>query len=44
MLHLPHWSFAEMRTAFGFSLDQYLYLTACSRFTVAKSSRNSSSG
>jgi uncharacterized protein len=25
VLHLPHWSFAEMRDAFGFSLDQYLY-------------------
>jgi hypothetical protein len=25
MLHLPHWSFSEMRTVFGFSLDQYLY-------------------
>jgi hypothetical protein len=25
LLHLPHWSFAEMRAAFGFSLDQYLY-------------------
>ena len=25
VLHLPHWSFAEMRAAFGFSLDQYLY-------------------
>jgi uncharacterized protein len=25
ILHLPHWSYAEMRTAFGFSLDQYLY-------------------
>jgi predicted AAA+ superfamily ATPase len=24
-LRLPHWSFAEMREAFGFSLDQYLY-------------------
>ena len=24
-LHLPHWSFAEMRDAFGFTLDQYLY-------------------
>jgi predicted AAA+ superfamily ATPase len=24
-LHLPHWSFAEMRAAFGCSLDQYLY-------------------
>jgi uncharacterized protein len=23
--HLPHWSFAEMRAAFGFSLDEYLY-------------------
>ncbi len=25
VLHLPHWSFAEMQTAFGFSLDQYIY-------------------
>jgi predicted AAA+ superfamily ATPase len=25
MLHLPHWSFAEMRAAFGWSLDQYLF-------------------
>ncbi|MBN2489762.1 MAG: ATP-binding protein [Planctomycetes bacterium] len=25
ILRLPHWSFAEMRTAFGLSLDQYLY-------------------
>jgi predicted AAA+ superfamily ATPase len=25
LLHLPHWSFTEMRTAFGFSLDRYLY-------------------
>lgn len=25
MLHLPHWSFAEMRAAFGFTLDQYLF-------------------
>jgi uncharacterized protein len=25
LLHLPHWSFAEMRDAFGFELDQYLY-------------------
>ena len=24
ILHLPHWSFAEMRTAFGYSLEQYL--------------------
>jgi len=25
VLHLPHWSYAEMRSAFGFSLDDYLY-------------------
>jgi uncharacterized protein len=25
ILHLPHWSFAEMRAAFGCSLDQYLF-------------------
>lgn len=25
IVHLPHWSYAEMRAAFGFSLDQYLY-------------------
>ena len=25
MLHLPHWSFAEMREAFGWSVEQYLY-------------------
>lgn len=25
ILHLPHWSLAEMRTAFGFTLEQYLY-------------------
>ncbi|MBI4915866.1 MAG: ATP-binding protein [Acidobacteria bacterium] len=25
VLHLPHWSFAEMRSAFGFTVDQYLY-------------------
>ena len=24
-MHLPHWSYAEMRAAFGFSLEQYLY-------------------
>lgn len=24
-LHLPHWSLAEMRAAFGFSLEDYLY-------------------
>jgi uncharacterized protein len=25
ILALPHWSFAEMREAFGFSIEQYLY-------------------
>ena len=25
ILRLPHWSFSEMRAAFGFSLDQYLF-------------------
>jgi hypothetical protein len=25
VMHLPHWSFAEMRAAFGFSLEEYLY-------------------
>ncbi|HEV8615392.1 MAG TPA: ATP-binding protein [Methylomirabilota bacterium] len=25
ILHLPHWSFTEMRTAFRYSLEQYLY-------------------
>ena len=25
VVHLPHWSYAEMRAAFGFSLDEYLY-------------------
>jgi hypothetical protein len=25
VLHLPHWSFTEMREAFGWSLDEYLY-------------------
>ncbi len=25
LLRLPHWSFAEMRTAFGFTLDQFLW-------------------
>jgi hypothetical protein len=25
ILHLPHWSLTEMRAAFGFTLDQYLY-------------------
>jgi hypothetical protein len=24
-LHLPHWSFAEMRAAFGWSLNQYIF-------------------
>ncbi|WP_308387595.1 ATP-binding protein [Acidithiobacillus sp. AMEEHan] len=25
LLHLPHWSFAEMRAAFGFGLEEFLY-------------------
>lgn len=25
LLHAPHWTYAEMRDAFGFDLDQYLY-------------------
>jgi predicted AAA+ superfamily ATPase len=25
VLHLPHWTFAEMRAAFRFTLDEYLY-------------------
>lgn len=25
VLHLPHWSFSEMRRAFGFDLDEYVY-------------------
>jgi len=25
LLRVPHWSFAEMRDAFGFGLDRYLY-------------------
>lgn len=25
VLHLPHWSYAEMQEAFGYSLDDYLY-------------------
>lgn len=25
MLHLPHWSFTEMRDAFGFSLDEFVF-------------------
>jgi predicted AAA+ superfamily ATPase len=25
LLHLSHWSFAEMRTAFGWSLEQFVY-------------------
>lgn len=25
LLHLPHWSFTEMRTAFGFTSEQYVY-------------------
>lgn len=25
VLHLPHWSFSEMREAFGWSLDEYIF-------------------
>lgn len=25
MIHVPHWTFAEMRSAFGYSLDEYAY-------------------
>ena len=25
ILHVPHWSYAEMKAAFGWSLDQYLF-------------------
>jgi uncharacterized protein len=25
LVHLPHWSYAEIRAAFGFSLEEYLY-------------------
>lgn len=25
LLHLPHWSYAEMQTAFNWSLDQYVF-------------------
>jgi len=25
VIHLPHWSYAEMKTAFGLSLDEFLY-------------------
>lgn len=25
LLHLPHWSFTEMHTAFGFGIDEYLF-------------------
>lgn len=28
VLHLPHWSLSEMRAAFGFTLDEYLYYGA----------------
>ena len=28
VLRLPHWSFTEMRDAFGFSVDQYVYFGA----------------
>ncbi len=29
VLHLPHWSFSEMREVFGWSLEQYLFYGAC---------------
>jgi predicted AAA+ superfamily ATPase len=28
VIHLPHWSYAEMRAAFGFSLEEFLYFGA----------------
>ena len=28
LLHLPHWSFTEMREAFGFTLERYLFYGA----------------
>ena len=28
VIHLPHWSYAEMREAFGLSIDQYVYYGA----------------
>jgi len=28
ILHLPHWSYVEMRDAFGWTLDQYLFYGA----------------
>jgi uncharacterized protein len=28
ILHVPHWSLAEMQAAFGFTLDKYLYFGA----------------
>lgn len=28
VLHLPHWSLSEMRAAFGFTLDEYLFYGA----------------
>jgi hypothetical protein len=28
VLHVPHWTFAEMRAAFGWSLDQFLFYGA----------------
>jgi hypothetical protein len=28
LIRIPHWSFAEMREAFGFSLEQYVYFGA----------------
>ena len=29
VLRLPHWGFAKMRAAFGWSLDQYLFYGSC---------------
>lgn len=28
LIHLPHWNFTEMRDAFGFSLEEYIYYGA----------------
>lgn len=28
LIHVPHWSFSEMREAFGFTLEQYIYYGA----------------
>jgi hypothetical protein len=29
LIRTPHWSFGEMRDAFGFSLDQFVYFGGC---------------